>query len=118
MENTDATSEDVVEAGIQLMVAVYGGAKDDKLSTMRYQSYCSKVCALLTSMIPEQFPPTERAAVYHAFLVHQQTVVWKALDNRSIDPCKWGWHLVNGRLDPIASDQCSVCSSDYYLLTE
>lgn len=31
--------------------------------------------------------------------------MWIALDNSSIDPCRWGWHLVAGKLDPIASDQ-------------
>jgi len=60
MENADATTEDIAEAGIQLMVAAYSGTKDNKLSTMQYQSYCNKVCVSVTSLIPEKFPPTER----------------------------------------------------------
>jgi len=87
------------------MVAVYGGSTEDKLSTMRYQSYCSKVCQSPTGVTPEKFPPTERSAIFHAFRVHQQVVVWKYLDVKRLDPCKWGWEIVDGKLEPVMTDQ-------------
>jgi len=72
---------------------------------MRYQSYCSKVCQSLRGMTPENLPPTERSTIFHAFRVHQQVVVWKYLDVKRLDPCKWGWEIVDGKLEPVMTDQ-------------
>ena len=62
MENEHASTQDVAKAGSHLMVAVYGCNTEEKLSTMRYQSYCRKVCDSVTTLLPEKLPPTEWSA--------------------------------------------------------
>jgi hypothetical protein len=71
---------------------------------MRYKPYCKRVCQPLSTLQPEKLPPNERSAFFHVLRVHYQVVVWKNLSNDDLDPCQWGWHLVNGSLEPVATN--------------
>ena len=42
-------------------------------------------------ILPENLPPTERAAVQHSLRVHQQATVWSTLNEICPDPLNWGW---------------------------
>ena len=58
------------------------------------------------SFEPAKLPPTERAVYYHGLRVHLQIVIWKLLDDGSIElkPNEWGWHWKNNLLQPITTD--------------
>ena len=105
VQDTNATQIEVAEAGMQLMVMMYGGKQSDKLNEMRYTTYCHLAATSTSSPKPEKLPPTERAAFFHILRVHIQAVRWKTLNADELDPLDWGWKIENGKLIPIMTDQ-------------
>jgi len=99
---TSASQDTVADAGLKLLVMLYGGQLSDSLNSMRYTRYMEK--ARLSAVLPEKLPPTERAAYYHCLRVHFQVVVWTTLGSTDIEPSEWGWKMEGGRLTPIATD--------------
>ena len=55
-------------------------------------------------ILPENLPPTERAAVQHSLRVHQQTVVWESLDEVQPNPLDWGWRQEGTSYHPVMTD--------------
>jgi len=53
---------------------------------------------------PEYLPPTENSAKYHVMRVHLQVLHWKSLSTAGFSPQEWGWHLSDGRYQPITSN--------------
>lgn len=55
----------------------------------------------------ERLPPSPRAAIFHGFRVHLQTISWKTLDDpeNQLKPDDWGWKLGNNNYVPITTDE-------------
>jgi hypothetical protein len=103
LQSSLASPEQVCKAGIDLLLALYGGKVGETLSDLRYSKYCTM--SLSKRFQPERLPPSESAARMHSMRVHLQAVIWGTLDNSDIKPTDWGWKLVNGnRLSPIQID--------------
>ena len=99
---SSASQDAVADAGLKLLVMLYGGQYTDNLNSLRHTKYMEK--ARLSTILSEKLPPTERAAYYHCLRVHFQVVVWTTLGSKDIEPTKWGWKSEGGWLTPIATD--------------
>ena len=53
---------------------------------------------------PNDLPPTERAAYYHALKAHLQVAQWMNLDVECLDPTKGDWKFEKDHLLPIKTD--------------
>ena len=53
---------------------------------------------------PDNLPPTERAAHFHALRVHLQVTQWKNLSLTCLNPKDWGWKEKNGVMIPTKTD--------------
>ena len=80
----------VCNAGVALMIAVYGGKACDDLGNMRYAAYSKMVASKGGSFTADRLPPTTDAAELHAMHVHFQAVVWCTLDDTQLQPKDWG----------------------------
>ena len=97
-----ASLGEVCAAGINLLVALYGGKVGEPLSHLRYTAYCSS--SLSQRFQAERLPPSESAARFHAMRVHLQAVIWGTLGACVINPTDWGWKLQRNMLLPIQID--------------
>jgi len=99
-----ATQNEVVTAGLQLLVMLYGGKEGDTLDHLRYAVYMNLIATGKTRPRPERLPATERAAAFHVMRAHLQIVQWKSLMSVCLDPEDWGWSLKGGQFMPIQTD--------------
>ena len=60
--NSPSTVDDIVVAGENALVSLYGGKPGEKLYCMRYQRYCEKVTTNSSQIQPQNLPPTSAAA--------------------------------------------------------
>ena len=67
----DRYTETICKAGIRIFVVFYVGKGSDSLTDLRYLKYM-KMISSQTSIKPESLPPTDRAAMFHAFRVYFQ----------------------------------------------
>jgi hypothetical protein len=105
IESSTSTHAEVVEAGMKLMVTIYGGKSEtDSLNSLRYAAYMNQLATCKRQPNPERLPPTNDAAKYHLFRVHIQTVQWKYLMAVDLNATEWGWKEENGMLLPITTD--------------
>ena len=82
LQPESATHEDVITAGLRLMVAVHGGSDTVTLAALRYTGYCTM--SLGHRFQTDRLPPSDDAARMHAVRVHWQAVVWCTLGKSSI----------------------------------
>jgi hypothetical protein len=87
-----AKQEDIIAAGLQLMVMLYGGKVGDSLNQLRYHAYMSTVASTSIKLppLPERLPPTENAAKFHIMRTHLQVVQWRTLADLDRKPEDWG----------------------------
>ena len=78
--NSPSTVNDVVLAGENALVSIYGGKPGEKLDGMRYQCYCEKLATKSSQIQPQNLPPTSAAACYHSLRVYLQMRQWKGED--------------------------------------
>jgi hypothetical protein len=97
-----ASVQQICEAGISLIVALYGGKVDDNLAGLRYTSYCS--ASLSHRFKPDNLPPSESAARMHVMRVHLQAAIWGALGESGLKATDWGWRTEQDRFVPIQLD--------------
>ena len=71
---------------------------------LRYRRFCVKVTQNSSPVEPQTLPPTSTAAKFHSFRVFYQLMEWKG-GSEHMDPKDWGWHVLDGRLMPIMTDQ-------------
>ena len=62
---------------------------------------------------PCKLPPTESVAYQHTLRTIYQATVWEKLDELCLDPCAYGWSIVDGIYSPITNTQ--ACSPDNLL---
>jgi len=106
LQDRNSKLEDIIAAGLQLLVAVYGGKQDETLTLLRYRMYCRMVTNCLSRLKPQRLPPTEHAAKFHVMRSHLQAVRWSTLSSCELDPCDWGWRMSeDGELIPIMTDR-------------
>ena len=95
---TDATPDEVGEAGLKLFVLLYGGKSSDTLSSLRFTKYL-KMTSVSSALKPEKLAP-ERATWFHWHRVYFQVQEWNSLMESKLDPLDWGWILDGGSLTP------------------
>ena len=106
LQDRNSQLDEVIAAGLELLVALYGGKQDETLTLLRYRMYCRMVTDSLSRLKPQRLPPTEHAAKFHVMRTHLQAVRWSTLNSRALDPCDWGWRISdNDELTPIMTDQ-------------
>ena len=104
---TDATQDEVGEAGLKLFVLLYGGKSSDTLSSLRFAKYL-KMTSVSSALKPEKLPPSERAAWFHSHRVYFQVQEWNSLMESRLDPLDWGWILDGESLTPVKADQVAA----------
>ncbi|KAG1681501.1 hypothetical protein GQR58_011781 [Nymphon striatum] len=100
LSDKNADQVEVGAAGIELFLYMYGG--NQTLTKLRYYKFMDM--AAKGEILPENLPPTERAAVQHSLRVHQQVVVWQTLNDVHLDPLQWGWKQEGPTFIPIQTD--------------
>ena len=100
---TDATKEDIIKAGENALVCMYG----DKYAglpiyQLRLQKFCQKVSASSTCVHLQALPPTSAVAHYHSLRVYHQVQTWRG---HNLQPIEWGWRVSNLKLIPIMTDK-------------
>ena len=60
--NSSSTVDDIVVAGENALVSLYGGKLGEKLDGMRYQRYCEKLSTNSSQILTRNLPPTTGAA--------------------------------------------------------
>ncbi|GBL91834.1 hypothetical protein AVEN_172758-1 [Araneus ventricosus] len=99
--NPQATTEQVTEAGENVLVALYGGdPATQNLDELRYHSFVK--AAAKTKFNLARLPPTTDAAQLHAMRSYHQVQTW--LGNEK-DPLKWGWMHTPSGLFPEKSEK-------------
>jgi hypothetical protein len=88
INDEEADSGRVGEAGCKLFVIIYGGKKNDSLSNLRYVKYMQMVTTS-KKIEPHKLPPTARAAYFHSLRVHLQVVIWKT-PSVHLPAIQWG----------------------------
>ena len=66
--NSPSTVDDIVVAGENALVSLYGGKPGEKLDGMRYQRYCEKLATNSSQIQPQNLPPSSAAARHHRVL--------------------------------------------------
>lgn len=95
--------DDVVAAGEEALVSLYGGKPGEKLDTLRHQRYCEKLATKSSQIQPQNLPPTSAAAKYHSQRVYLQVKQWKGEDEE-ISVEDWGWKLSDDQVHPVMTD--------------
>ncbi|GBM50045.1 hypothetical protein AVEN_90783-1, partial [Araneus ventricosus] len=99
--NPQATTEQVTEAGENVLVALYGGdPATQNLDALRYHSFVK--AAAKTKFNLARLPPTTDAGQLHAMRSYHQVQTW--LGNEK-DPLKWGWMHTPSGLFPKKSEK-------------
>jgi len=100
---SDQKSEpgEIARAGENAMVVIYKGKTTDTLDKLRHQKFLEKVTVGKTLLHPRVLPPTSAAAKFHSFRVFHQIQEWKG---HKLDPERWGWKILDGKMVPIQSD--------------
>jgi len=102
--------DDVARDGLRLVRIIYG-CEQQSLDHGRYVSYMNMLARSSIRPRPERLPPTERAVFFHILRVHLQAVQWHLLSTEALQPCEWGWQLVDGKgLRPVLTDK--KCAPD------
>ena len=104
MQNKSSNKEQVLSAGLQLLLHLYGGEPSDSLNELRYAVYCKLAAVAFSKPKPERLPPTKCAAAFHILCTHLQAVRWVNLNAQDLDPRQWGWQLEEAKFVPIYTD--------------
>lgn len=96
----DATKEQIAVAGETFIIALYGKSANKTLDEHRFYMYHQHTAKkrLQAHFDLATLPPTSAAASQHSFRVYHQVQKWLGHD---LDPCQWGWSLVDNSLQPI-----------------
>ena len=79
IQNKNATQDEVIVAGLSLMVRLYKGKPADKLNKLRHEVYCKLSATSSVRPLPQKLPPTEHTALFHVLRVRLQVMMWKKL---------------------------------------
>ncbi|VDI53443.1 Hypothetical predicted protein [Mytilus galloprovincialis] len=91
--------EDVKNAGEKVITFLYGGVPHEGLDILRYKKFANRVLTCKEVIQIHNLPPTTETATYHSLRTYFQVQTW--IGGEEIDPCDFGWLIVNGKLMPI-----------------
>ncbi|CAG2217816.1 unnamed protein product [Mytilus edulis] len=91
--------EDVKNAGEKVITFLYGGVPHEGLDILRYKKFANRVLTCKEVIQIHTLPPTTETAAYHSLRAYFQVQTW--IGGEEIDPCDFGWLIVNGKLMPI-----------------
>ena len=77
---TNASREDIIEAGERALVSLLNGRRGEKLDYLRYRKYCEKLANRKVQVQPQNLPPTSAAAEKHSLRVYLQVRQLKGED--------------------------------------
>ncbi|CAG2195214.1 unnamed protein product [Mytilus edulis] len=92
-------SNDVKNAGEKVITFLYGGVPHEGLDILRYKKFANRVLTCKEVIQIHTLPPTTETATYHSLRTYFQVQTW--IGGEEIDPCDFGWLIVNGKLMPI-----------------
>ena len=92
----NAKQEDIVKAGEELLVMIYGGMDDITLDILRFEKFHQKLASSATAVAPETVNPTSSAASFHSLCVYHQVQCWTGQE----DLCNGAGKLKNSRCTP------------------
>ena len=98
--DANAEKRDIIRNGEKILIRIYGGKhwKDyESLNVLRKRTFITKTATCSKAVRPESLNPTSDSASFHSFRVYHQVQDW--LGNE-LDPTKWGWKVVGGKLFP------------------
>ena len=101
--DSPSTVDDIVVAGENALVSLYGGKPGEKLDGMRYQRYCEKLATNSSQIQPQNLPPTSAAARHHSLRVYLQVKQWKG-ENEGMSLEDYGWKVTEGQVLPRMTD--------------
>ncbi|CAH3108670.1 unnamed protein product, partial [Porites lobata] len=101
--NSPSTVDDIVVAGKNALVSLYGGKPGEKLDGMRYQRYCEKLATNSSQIQPQNLPLTSAAAWHHSLRVYLQVKQWKG-ENEGMSLEDYGWKVTEGQVLPRMTD--------------
>ena len=90
--NSPSTVDDIVVAGENALVSLYGRKPGDKLDSMRYQRYSEKLATNSSRIQSQNLPPTSAAARHHSLRVYLRVKQWKG-ENECISMEDYGWKV-------------------------
>ncbi|VDI69502.1 Hypothetical predicted protein [Mytilus galloprovincialis] len=90
---------DVKNAGEKVITFLYGGVPHEGLDILRYKKFANRVLTCKEVIQIHTLPPTTETATYHSLRAYFQVQTW--IGGEEIDPCDFGWLIVNGKLMPI-----------------
>jgi 5'-3' exonuclease len=78
--------DEVKQAGVAVMVALFNGSPGNTLGRLRYEGFKKLVTEQASHFNAERLPPSQSAAELHALRVHLQAVVWRTLKEDVLNP--------------------------------
>ena len=99
-----STQDEILLAGENSLVCLYGGRPGQKLDILRYQKYCEKVASRSTRIQPQSLPPTSCAAGFHSLRVQLQVQQWKEHD-AGMALGDWGWNVDDQQVTPVMTSK-------------
>ena len=101
--NSPSTVDDIVVAGENALVSLYGGKQGKNLDGMRYQRYCEKLATNSSQIQAQNLPSTSAAARHHSLRVYLQVKQWKG-ENEGMSLEDYGWKVTEGQVLPRMTD--------------
>ena len=93
----ESTKGDIVAAGEDALVSLYGGIPIEDLNLLRFRKFANSVITSSSFVQVYTLPPTSAAAKYHSMRVYHQVQEWTNSD-KTLLPNEWGWSLLQNRL--------------------
>lgn len=98
--NTASTKKDVIKAGEEAVVCLYGGVPYEGTDILRWRKFTSKAVVGHSFVQIQSLPPTSNALQFQSLRVFKQCQEWSYGD-LGLDPLNFGWKITNGKLVPI-----------------
>ena len=95
---SDATQEEVAQAGECVFTLLLGGKPEHGLKRLRYTKYMTKVIKNKVAVEAHGLPPTAAASRFHSLRVYYQCREWCG---EAKDPEDWGWKINEKSIQPI-----------------
>ena len=96
----NAEPQHIIESGEKILVALYGGSSVERIDTLRYRKWASKIMSNTFNVQVNTLPPTPDAAKNHSLRTYHQIREWVHTDLYT-DPVNWGWTLQDDKLYPV-----------------
>ena len=101
-------SDDIVKAGEEALVLLYGGRQGDSLDKLRHVKYIQKLSTSTSALEPKKLPPTTSAAQFHSLRTFYQVQEWMTLGEVGLNPKDWGWEIQDDILFPVYTNAAAA----------